>query len=471
MRIYQRALVFRDAALRLGLAASLALLSPVAARCQTVDEPLLQLLRVLREQGAITEEQYEQLRRLSVTPEPPRAGTSPDHETTQSPNHPITQPLDGPHPWYQRFQLRGYTQFRFSEVLSSDGVPLEMPSDRSVNANESMMIRRGRFILGGNVTNRLSIYAQSDFNASTGAADLSLQMRDLYADIALDQAKTFRVRLGQSKVPFGFINLQSSQQRGPFERPDALNFALEGERDLGAYLMWAPANTRSLFADLVNRGLKGSGDYGVVAIGAFGGQGPNRPDQNGEPHWVARASYPFTIGARQIVEFGVQGYTGKFVTTTQAITVDGAPVTPSRSAMGERDERVAVSAVWYPQPFGVEAEWNWGRGPQLSDDAQRIGSAPLNGGSVQAHYRRTGLQGAWMPFARWQYYDGGRKFARNAPHAAINEGDVGVEFSPWTELKVTAVFTHTFERNRTNVYPYTATRNANRLGVQVQWNY
>lgn len=423
---------------------------PGQAAAQSDADPLLQLLDVLRAQGTITVEQYDQLRRL----------------------HPNTHLApDGPQPWYQRFQLRGYTQFRFSEVLSESGAPLEMPSDRSVNANESFVIRRGRFILGGNVTERLAIYAQSDFNASTGATDFSLQMRDLYADIALDDAKTFRVRLGQSKVPFGFINLQSSQQRGPFERPDALNFAVEGERDLGAYLMWAPAPIRARLAELVSRGLKGSGDYGVVAIGAFGGQGPNRADQNGQPHWVARASYPFTIGARHIVELGVQGYTGRFVTTTQAIMVNGTSVTPARSAVGERDARVAVSAVWYPQPFGVEAEWNWGRGPQLTTDAQRIESAPLNGGSFQAHYRRTGPRGAWMPFARWQYYDGGRKFARNAPHAAIDEGDIGLECAPWSELKITTVFTHTFERNRTSAYPYTTTRNANRLGVQVQWNY
>ena len=71
--------------------------------------------------------------------------------------------------------------------------------------------------------------------------------------------------------------------------------------------------------DLVNKGLKGSGDYGVVTVGAFSGQGLNRSDQNGRLHWLARASYPFAAG-KQIVELGVQGYTGKFVTTTQALT-------------------------------------------------------------------------------------------------------------------------------------------------------
>jgi len=68
---------------------------------------------------------------------------------------------------------------------------------------------------------------------------LGLQMRDLYGDIAVDKDKEFRFRVGQSKVPFGWVNLQSSQNRGPLERPDALNSAAEGERDVGVFFMWA----------------------------------------------------------------------------------------------------------------------------------------------------------------------------------------------------------------------------------------
>ncbi len=51
------------------------------------------------------------------------------------------------------------------------------------------------------MTDRLSVYVQSDMMASTGATDFSLQVRDLYADFALDSAKAFRLRLGQSRFP------------------------------------------------------------------------------------------------------------------------------------------------------------------------------------------------------------------------------------------------------------------------------
>jgi hypothetical protein len=81
-----------------------------------------------------------------------------------------------------------------------------------------------------------------------------LQARDVYADVSLDPAREFRVRLGLSKVPYGFSNLQSSQNRYALERPDALNSAVEGERDLGAYFIWAPYDIRNRYKDLVKAG-------------------------------------------------------------------------------------------------------------------------------------------------------------------------------------------------------------------------
>jgi hypothetical protein len=468
------------------------------ARAQGTNDALLRLLRILRDRGSITTEEYDEIRlaaggpateateatrvpaRLETPPGPPPvlASTEPIAARVQALASQVAKQDSGEvvkkalaDKWYEKFDLRGYTQFRFSEVDQGEGPELEVPADRSVNANETLMIRRGRFIFSGDVTDHLNLYAQSDFNASTGAADFSLQMRDLYADVALDGTKAWRVRLGQSKVPYGWVNLQSSQIRAPLERPDAINGAVEGERDLGAYLMWASPEAGRRFRDLVSQGLKGSGDYGVFAVGAYGGQGLNRADQNGDPHWVARASYPFKLSGGQFVELGVQGYYGRFVTQTQAITGQpGGTITPTRPDEGVTDERVAFTAVWYPQPLGVEAEWNVGRGPELSDDLTRVESRPLQGGYVQVNYR-TASAGAVFPFARWQYFDGGRKFARNAPHMKVNEVDFGLEFARWAELKLTVLLAHTFERTRTSAFPYVVTRGANRIGFQAQWNY
>jgi hypothetical protein len=333
-----------------------------------------------------------------------------------------------------------------------------VPADRSVNKAESFGIRRGRFIISGDAAERLALYAPMDFNASTGAADVSLQMRDLYGDIWLDGRKLWRVRIGQSKVPFGFVNLQSSQNRAALERPDALNVAVEGERDLGAYLMWNTPAAKQRFRDLVGQGLKGSGDYGAVAVGVYSGQGLNRSDQNGEVHVVGRVSYPFRLASGQYMELGAQAYRGRFVSPVQAISVGGASVTPTQEANGAVDQRVALTAVWYPQPLGIEAEWTFGRGPTLSDDFRRIDADSLHGGYVLVNYRTVGRKGAFVPFTRWNYYDGSRKFARNAPRMRVNDVDFGLEFARWSEVELTAMASRTFARTRTGSFPYTPSR-------------
>ena len=90
---------------------------------------------------------------------------------------------------------------------------------------------------------------------------------------------------------------------------------------------------------------------------------------------------------------------------------------------------------------------------------------------MQVNYRTRNAVGTWFPFARWNYYDGGRKFARNAPHDEANEVDVGVEFARWAEVEITGMYTRTLRRTRTSTFPFDLTRDANRVGFQVQWNY
>ncbi len=468
------------------------------------NEALLRLLQVLKDRGSITAEEYDDIRRVAEGSEPlapalaapvsgafrvvpalalvPAPAQAP---TAAAPSSPATtearvaaiekrvddqaKSLSGK--WYEKVGLRGYTQFRFSEVLSRQGLALDVPNDRSVNENESFMIRRGRFVFSGDPTEHLGLYAQFDFNGSTGAADYSLQMRDLYADISLNQTKTWRVRLGQSKVPYGWVNLQSSQNRAALERPDALNSAVEGERDLGASLMWASTEARRRFRDLTALGLKGSGDYGVAALGAYMGQGLNRADQDGDVHLTGRLSYPFKLASGQFVELGLQGYSGRFVSPVQAITVNGTAVTPAQRGDGILDQRFAATAIWYPQPFGVEAEWTVGRGPTLSRDNRTIDVDSLHGGYVQVNYRQRSALGTWFPFSRWNYYDGARKFARNAPRTKVNELDLGMEFAKWAEVELTAMYTRTFSRTRTGTFPYGRTTGGHRVGLQVQWNY
>jgi hypothetical protein len=66
----------------------------------------------------------------------------------------------------------------------------------------------------------------------------------------LDKGNEFRVRIGQSQVPFGFENLQSSQNRIPLDRHDGMNSAVPNERETGAFFYYAPKEIRKRFSSL-----------------------------------------------------------------------------------------------------------------------------------------------------------------------------------------------------------------------------
>jgi hypothetical protein len=227
--------------------------------------------------------------------------------------------------WYERIKVRGYIQNRFIGLIGDGDNPgVVQPNDPFVSDTQSLGIRRGRLVLSGDVTDHVYLYLQSDYMAGVGGVN-ALQARDVYADVSLDPAREFRVRLGLSKVPYGFSNLQSSQNRYALERPDALNSAVEGERDIGAYFIWAPYEIRNRYKDLVKMGLRGSGDYGVLNMGVFNGQGINNADRNGDMHYIARLAYPFEFDNGRFLEVGASYYSGRYVPTTAAMGALPAP--------------------------------------------------------------------------------------------------------------------------------------------------
>jgi hypothetical protein len=375
--------------------------------------------------------------------------------------------------WYERVKARGYIQTRFIGLLGDDDIPgVVQPNDPFVSDTQGIGIRRARLVFSGDVTDHLFLYLQADYMAGVGGVN-ALQARDVYADVSLDPAREFRVRLGLSKVPFGFANMQSSQNRYALERPDALNTAVEGERDIGAYFIWAPYHIRNRFKDLVKMGLRGSGDYGVVNVGVYNGQGINNADRNGTPHYIARVAWPFEFANGQLLEVGASAFTGRYVPTTAAIPGVG---TPSFDTSGVRDQRVTVNAILYPQPFGIETEWTWGREPTLSQDMRTITSDTTSGGFVQAVYRHVfPNQAELLPFVRWQTFDGARKFAANAPRNRVNEVAFGLEYIPYPELELTLMYATGTRTNTTDNPAVAGPRyrdvNYHYLGIQAQINF
>ncbi len=87
------------------------------------------------------------------------------------------------------------------------------------------------------------------------------------------------------------------------------------------------------------------------------------------------------------------------------------------------------------------------------------------------NYRQVTDYGVLFPFARWNYFDGGRKFGGNAPSSKVHELDLGMEWSPWPEVELTLVYSRSFERTNTRTFPYANTQDADRVGMQLQWNF
>jgi hypothetical protein len=342
-----------------------------------------------------------------------------------------------PKKWYDNFGIRGYVQFRYNRLFETNPKLKCEQCDRSWGENGGFFLRRVRIIFSGNISDRVFFYIQPDFGSAASSTGLNFgQLRDAYFDVSIDKEKEFRVRMGQSKVPFGFENLQSSQNRLPLDRNDALNSPLSNERDLGAFLMWAPSEKRELFARLVNSGLKGSGDYGVVAVGFYNGQTANRPEMNNAPHVVGRFTWPFELANGQIIEASVQGFTGKYIVTD---TTKGVKLINSKAEY--TDQRVAVSFILYPQPFGLQAEYNIGTGPQYDPLSNSIKEKNLSGGYVLASYIFKPGKSILIPFTRYQIYNGGKKHELDARSYDVNEFEMGLEWQINKTLEFVAMYT------------------------------
>jgi hypothetical protein len=349
-----------------------------------------------------------------------------------------------PKKWYESFSIRGYVQVRYNRLLETNDKLKCEQCDRSWGEGGGVFIRRGRIILSGQLTNNVFFYIQPDFGSATGTTQNIFQLRDAYIDLGLDKKNEFRLRFGQSKVPFGFENMQSSQNRLPLDRADALNSAVSNERDLGVFFYWAPENVRKEFADFVRNNEKGSGDYGVFAFGAYNGQTANRAEQNKKLHLVSRFSYPIKIN-KQIIEPGIQAYTGEYVLPADLRTANVKAV----KSFEFRDERVAASFILYPRPFGIQAEYNIGRGPQYNPVNDSIEVRNLKGGYATLSCMiksKSKKDMVFFPFTRIQQYKGGKKHELDTRAYEVKELEMGLEWQLNKNFELTTMYTFSQRR-------------------------
>jgi len=377
--------------------------------------------------------------------------------------------------WFDNIGIRGYVQIRYNGLLSTnDKVSCEQcdkswgttSTEPDAKANNGFFIRRARIVFSGQIHPNVYFYFQPDFASSpTSGVNHFAQLRDAYFDLSFDKKREFRLRLGQSKVPYGFENMQSSQNRLTLDRNDGLNSAVANERDLGAFFYWAPAAVRERFAMLIKDGYKGSGDYGVFAFGAYNGQTANKSEANRNLHVVTRFSYPFVVGS-QIIEPGIQAYTGKWAFTNELST--GVTTANKQNTL---DQRVAASFILYPRPFGIQTEYNIGRGPRYNKVTNTVDVSSLEGGYITLNYKLDLPKHQLIyPFAKFQYYDGGKKFEKDARSYVVRDYEFGIEWQPLKAFELVAEWVIADRTFEDSALPNNRQR-GNLLRLQAQFNF
>ena len=337
-------------------------------------------------------------------------------------------------PWYDRLSIRGYAQFRYNRLLETNEKLKCSTCDRSIGENGGFFLRRARLAITGRVNDRITVSIQPDFSSEVGGRENAVVLRHYYADVYLDSAKTVRARIGQSEVPTGFEALQSSSRRAPLDRADAIESAAPGEQDLGVFVMWVPAGLKTRLRELATPALKGAGDYGIVSIGAYNGQGGNRAEMNDTPHVVGRVAYPFRV-RKHDMEVDAYAYTGTY-------TVPSGQRAPGVVGDDDFDDwRVGGAFIVYPQPLGLQAEWTAGRGPEYDAPTNSIVDRPVRGGYAMVSYALIGPREKRLTaFTRAQYFHGSFKTDPDARSSVVHEYEPGLEWMVESGFELTAAY-------------------------------
>lgn len=158
----------------------------------------------------------------------------------------------------EKVKLSGYIQGQFT-------------SDAAADPETDFRMRRARLKLEAPVSEMAALTLQID-------ATRTVELKDAYLDLGRP-TDNWRLRLGQSKVPFMYEVLESSSSRLEPERTALAGTLFPGERDLGA---WA------YLKNVLGDGIPGA----TLDVGFQNGAGANTADNNDNKDIVARLRLP-----------------------------------------------------------------------------------------------------------------------------------------------------------------------------------
>ena len=134
------------------------------------------------------------------------------------------------------------------------------------------------------------------------------------------------------------------------------------------------------------------------------------------------------------------------------------------------DERIGGSFILYPKPFGIQAEYNIGRGPEFNKFSDSIEVQSLKGGYATFSYLIKTAKQSFYPFVRYHTYDGGKKHELDARSYRLKEIEFGLEWLPVKQFELVVMYTMSSRRfeDYSNQENY---QRGNLLRIQAQVNF
>ena len=151
--------------------------------------------------------------------------------------------------------------------------------------------------------------------------------------------------------------------------------------------------------------------------------------------------YPFKI-KNQIIEPGIQMYSGYYTMNSDQISAASGTRTATKvNATKEYlDERMAATLVLYPKPFGIQAEYNIGKGPEYDITRDSIMVKDLSGGYVTLNWMIKIKKQIIFPYVRGTMYKGGKKHELDARSYEVMEIEGGIEWQPMKNFEFVVAY-------------------------------